>query len=443
MLSRLVLFIKKPFIRNVTMIATGTAMAQIISVSFAPIITRLYGPEAFGVLGVFSSIVAIVTPVAALTYPIAIVLPSQDSDAKGLIRLSLIIAALIAMLMIVLLLIFNNSFVHYLKIEVIEPYLFLIPLAMFLGACLQVTQQWLIRKRQFKIRAKITVIQSLIINSVKTFMGFINPIGAVLVLVNTIGTALHALMLMWSVSKVTSQERRQKNEEDRTPSLWALAKSHHDFPLYRGPQVFINSISQSLPILMLSAFFGPAAAGFYSISRTVMGLPSRLISQSVGDVFYPRITQGAHDNENITRLIIKATLALAVVGIVPFAIIVVFGPSLFGFLFGQEWVKAGEYARWLALWLFGGFINKPSVIAIPVLGFQKALLIYEIFSTVAKILALSIGFFIFSDDVIAVALFSIFGVFAYVYLILWVILKSMNYKNRWIIGESKNEKTGR
>ncbi|UCZ56541.1 hypothetical protein LGV61_12545 [Desulfurispirillum indicum] len=33
------------FIRNVAIVASGTAAAQAITMAFAPIITRIYGPE--------------------------------------------------------------------------------------------------------------------------------------------------------------------------------------------------------------------------------------------------------------------------------------------------------------------------------------------------------------------------------------------------------------
>src|SRR5699024_8009724 len=91
MKNRLIKFSKKPFVRNVIILASGTAAAQIIAMALSPIITRLYGPEAYGLMGTFMAIVSIVAPIAALTYPIAIVLPKSDQDAKGIIRLSILI----------------------------------------------------------------------------------------------------------------------------------------------------------------------------------------------------------------------------------------------------------------------------------------------------------------------------------------------------------------
>ena len=69
---------KKKFIRNVVLVVTGTASAQLVTMLLSPIITRLYGPEAYGHMGVFLAIVGVIAPVAALTYPIAIVLPKKE-----------------------------------------------------------------------------------------------------------------------------------------------------------------------------------------------------------------------------------------------------------------------------------------------------------------------------------------------------------------------------
>ena len=45
MKSKFVKLSKNPFVRNVMIVATGTAVSQAITMAFSPIITRLYGPE--------------------------------------------------------------------------------------------------------------------------------------------------------------------------------------------------------------------------------------------------------------------------------------------------------------------------------------------------------------------------------------------------------------
>jgi O-antigen/teichoic acid export membrane protein len=401
-------FNSSPFAKNVAIVATGTAGAQAINIAFAPIITRLYGPEAFGVLGTFMAITAVFTPIAALTYPIAIVLPKRDADALGLARLSLLIAAGITLLLGLLLLVFKAQIVELLNLQTITSFVLLVPLFMLFSACLQVVRQWLIRKKQFSITARVGVATAFIVSSAKTVFGLINPVAAVLVVLATVGSALNAALLVIGARK-TPQITTEADTSPTTP-LRELAKRHQDFPFFRAPQMFISTISLNLPVLLLASFFGPAAAGFYSIGRSVLGLPSILITNSVGDVFYPRITEAAHKGENLTRLIVKATLALGAVGVLPFGLVIILGPWLFGLVFGAKWVLAGEYARWLALWSFFSFMNTPSVRSIPVLSLQGIFLAYEVIGVILRVAALGVGFYIFLSDILAVAIFSLVNV---------------------------------
>ncbi|HCH50150.1 MAG TPA: hypothetical protein DEV59_05615 [Proteus sp.] len=143
--------IKRKFVRNVIVVASGTAGAQIITMLFSPIITRLYGPESFGVLGSFTAALAVLTPIAALTYPVAMVLPKSDDEAKGLAAISIKMAILIAFVTFIIFIIFGDGITEKLNLEVIRPFLYLIPLSMFLSAYQQVLFQWFIRKKMFQV----------------------------------------------------------------------------------------------------------------------------------------------------------------------------------------------------------------------------------------------------------------------------------------------------
>ncbi|GAF20001.1 O-antigen flippase Wzx [Bacillus sp. JCM 19046] len=203
-------------------------------------------------------------------------------------------------------------------------------------------------------------------------------------------------------------------------------RNYKDFPIFRAPQTFINAISQNLPVLMLTAFFGPASAGFYVLSRTVLNMPTQLIGKAVGDVFYPRISEARNNNEDLKSLIKKATYSLAIIGILPFGIIVAFGPQIFSFVFGDEWLIAGEYARWISLWLFFMFINQPGIKAIPVLSLQAFQLRYTIVTLIIRVTAIGIGYYIFSSELIAIALFGVSGAIRTLLLTIIVIRKSGN-----------------
>jgi O-antigen/teichoic acid export membrane protein len=404
------------FLRNVLIMVTGTASAQLVSLLMQPFITRLYGPEAFGVMGVFMAFIGILTPVAALTYPIAIVLSENDYEAKRLIKLSLIVTIINTLIISVFVLFIDDLILSIFNIEEISAFLYLIPFVILLAGVLQVLEQWLIRNKQFKVTAKVTVIQSIFLNGSKVGVGLFYPAASALIIINVLGMGIKALLMQILGEKHSN--KRNKIEIGNPLSLRELIKKYKDFPLFRAPEVLLSAISQSLPILMLTTFFGPASAGFYSLSKTVLLLPTNLIGKSVGDVFYPKISEASRNGENIHILILKATLGLFVIGIIPFGIIIIFGPGLFSWIFGADWLMAGEYARWISLGIFFSFINKPSIKALPVLNAQSFHLKYTILILIIQIAVLFIGYYIFSSDLVSIALFGLSGAILNVLLIL-------------------------
>jgi O-antigen/teichoic acid export membrane protein len=418
MKQKLLKLSKQPFIRNVFIMATGTATAQLIAVVLSPIITRLYGPEAYGIMGVFISIIAIITPIAALTYPIAIVLPKNDSEAKGLIRLSLYITSLIAIVLTLILLLFDNKLIELFQIDDVASFLYLIPLVVIFSGYLQVLQQWLIRTKQFSITAKVSFLHALIFHGSMVAVGIFNPVATVLVVMTTLSNGIKAFMLFIFTRLSNYQHFSIREKKGEKIPLIKIAEKYNDFPKYRAPEVLINAASQSLPILLLTIFFGPASAGFYSIGRTVLGAPSQLIGLSVGDVFYPKINQAANDGKELSSLIRKATVILGLIGVIPFGTVIVFGPWLFSFVFGENWLIAGEYARWIAIWSFFVFINIPSIRTLPVLSAQAFHLKFTAILLITRIIALAIGYFIFASDIVAIALFGITGAILNIWLIL-------------------------
>lgn len=425
MKNKIMNIISNPFVRNVMIMATGAASAQIISVILSPVITRVYGPEAYGIMGVFMAIVAILTPVASLTYPIAIVLPKSDVEAKGLIKLSLTICIFIAVVITLLLCFFYQTIVELFHLSEVRGFLFLIPITILCAGILQVTEQWLIRTKQFKISAKSTFLQALLSQGSIVLIGLFYPMAQILVIIQSLREGLKAILMLGFVKG--KEGIHLIDWGSKGVSTKKLIKKYYDFPIFRAPEIFLNGLSKSLPILMLTIFFGPASAGFYSISKTVLNLPVQLIGKSVGDVFYPRVTEAAKNKENLTKLIKKATISLTLIGIVPFSIVIIFGPWLFSNIFGSSWLNAGEYARWIALWSFFAFINLPSIKSLPVLSAQAFQLKYTIFMLITRVIMLCLGYFVFSSDKVAIALFGISGALLNLGLILLTLKISKKY----------------
>jgi O-antigen/teichoic acid export membrane protein len=426
MKSQLIGLIKKPFVRNVITMSSGTAIAQVIALGSSPIITRLYGPEVFGVLGVFLAITGIIQAIGSLTYENAIVLPKKDEDAKAIVLLSFMISGIISFLIALIFIFFENQIVSLLQIEEVAPYVLLIPLFVFFGVWANILQQWLTRKEQFRKNAKIMVINTSMVQVTKIGAGLYSPTALILVYISTFGRMLHATLLSWgqfSWSKKGFENIKEANWFSIS-HIRKMAKKYYDFPLYRAPQSFVGNISSRLPILLLAGFFGPVVVGFYTLGTRVIKAPSNIIAKSFGNVFYPKIAKDFNNGEDIRKILLKATTALASVGLIPFAIIIIWGPELFGFIFGDDWLMAGAYARWMSILAYFSFMGGACWKTIPVIRMQRFALFYSVITTLLSAATLYKIATLFNDDLLTIASFCVLNTVLIIFKMFWVLKKA-------------------
>jgi O-antigen/teichoic acid export membrane protein len=423
--SRLRGLLSHPFIRSVTVVVSGRAAAQLITIAFSPLITRLYGPEAFGALGIFLAAVAFITPIGNLSYSYAIVLPASDDEARALFKLSVLIGLAIASFSAMAFGGLHQQVAELIGFTAAPEILLLAPLAILLSVLREPLQQWLCRKKEFAAISRIAVATAAVSNVFKTVTGFAMATAPVLLLL-TVLTQILELVLLWSGVRRTLPSPRAEappREERAVPaSLRNVAYRFRDFPLFRTPNDWLNVASNSIPSLMLAASLGPAAAGFYLLAYRIVGLPNGVIAGAVGTVFLPRLAEASHRSERLRPLLVKGTLGLAAVGLIPFGIVIVAGPWLFGLVFGAQWTPSGDYARWLALWFYCAFAAVPSVKVIPILGLQGHSLLYEIIVVALRVSALAVGTFIYESDIAAIALYAIVGALVNVTRIAWCVL---------------------
>lgn len=414
---------RSAFLGHVASAASGTALAQAITLAFTPLLTRLYGPEAMGLLGVFNAVVATLAAVSALSYPLAIVLPAAQGEAVALVRLSLLLGLCTALAAAAVLALWGPALLVALNAGEIVPWALLIPVAMAVGVCTQVLSHWLARHQAFAFGARYAVLASLLSNGLKAAFGWLQPVAAALILSGLAGT-LAGTTLAWRRWRQRAGAAAGPAPAERPPPARQLAWRYRDFALLRTPQDSLNAVSQAAPLMLLAAAYGAGAAGQYTLAAMALGAPVGLLGQSVGHVFYPRVTALVQGGASVAGEIWRTTRGLALLAAGPFLLLALAGPALFALLFGEAWREAGEYARWLSPWLFLQLVNKPAVAAIPALRLQGGLLVYEVASTGSKLLALWLGWKLAWGDVGSVALFSLAGSLAYLWLIGWVLLRA-------------------
>ncbi|PCI88905.1 MAG: hypothetical protein COB24_00060 [Hyphomicrobiales bacterium] len=427
MKQRFLNLLKKPVIRNIALLASGGLMAQLLTFGSMPVITRLFLPEDLGQLGAFLSILSITVGIAALSYPIAIVLPKKDENARSLVQLSLLICIGACILTAILLFIFNEELTNLFNLQSISSYTFIIPLAMFGNVIFIIGGQWMVRKSLFRTQAVTLFVNAIFVNSAKIVAGYLNPIAIWLILITVTSFFLQAAVFFFSAKKI---DNNIKLAQFSMASLKKMAKKYIDFPLYRAPEQLLNALTAGLPVLMLASQFSAASAGFYTLAISALNAPIMLFKKSVGDVIYPRLSRAVNKNEKLTPMLYKSTLGLVGISLPVLAVIVMFGPDIFSFIFGNSWRNSGEYAIWLISWLLMMLINRPSVAIFPVLSIQGVLLVYSIISISIRIGVLWASFVIYNDPLVTVMFFSLVSVLLNIALILMAIFYSLRHDKK-------------
>ncbi|MCP4553117.1 MAG: hypothetical protein GY834_14010 [Bacteroidetes bacterium] len=97
---------------------------------------------------------------------------------------------------------------------------------------------------------------------------------------------------------------------------------------------------------------------------------------------------------------------LSKTGMPPAIFMAIAGPDVFAFVFGEDWRFAGEYAQWLALPMYFGFVTSPLSAVFNVVGKQHLNMLMQFLLMLFRIVPL-IVFSYFNDVMTMVAAYSI------------------------------------
>ncbi len=398
-------------------VAGGTAVAQAINIAATPFITRLYGPEAFGLLGVFNSLVVALIPLACLSYETAIVIPKSGRDARALVRLSSVLAVGASAVVAVAALAGYNRLGELLGLGASGWYLLLVPVALLAAAIAEILSHWLVRVERFQPLARVAISQSSLAAGASVGLGFLWPNAIVLIAVSTARHFFRALRLALLTQRDLRGSWFRRSGSEDPLGLKHAAVQYRDFPQLELPRVFAERTGEAAPTLILAALFGPAFAGFYELARRIVKLPSSLLAHSISQVYRSRAARAVHDGRSLNRDLLRISGSLLLLGVIPYGVVGVFGPSLFVVVFGPQWDAAGQVARWLALWYLVHVAVQPGTQALKVTRHLRFNLGWAVVANVVKLAALTAAALFTGDPIVAIAVYAVVSIGADIVLI--------------------------
>lgn len=386
------------FLGNVSRLLSGEMFVQALGLAMLPILTRLYGPEAFGVLGVFVAVSEILGRIASLRYDMAIVLPRDSQRAWALLRFSAVFAFVFCGVALALSFPFRHALSELLGAPSLAPFFPLLVL-MILGSSWQsLGNFWLMRSKQFKVIAGSAMRASLVGNGFRLAIGFLG--GGVIGLLG--GNVIQRWAILFF--NIVSTPRALWSTRTEKGQGWEAAKLYGEFPKYRMPQDTLNATTRQIPNIILAAFFGPVVVGFYLLAHRAIAMPITLVQNSVRKVFYVKAVEVGRKDQSLFALCVKMTGLIGLAMAPAAGGVFLLGDWLFQLIFGPEWGVAGQYAKWIMLAVSVAFCSVPASVVLPVVGWNKFYLGFEVFATVFRVSVIVFFASQYSSDATVIAL---------------------------------------
>jgi O-antigen/teichoic acid export membrane protein len=361
------------FGRRVLVLAGGTALGQAIVMAASPILTRLYTAEHFGYLALYTSIVSLVSVVGALRYQLAIPLPEDDRDGLALVVLSTLAVAATTAVATAVLLLAGPAFLDALGAAQMAPYVWLVPIGLLGAGAHQILSYWAIRLGAIRQLAATKVAQGVALAATQIGLGAWGLGAWGLLVGDAVGRAAGSVTL--ARSTLPGHGFGLRTLIGRLP---AVAARYRRFPLLSAGSALLNTAGLQLPPVLLLATYGPEVAGFYAFAVRIVSVPLQLVGTSVSQVFTGQAASVARENVDAVMDLYRTTAwRLALVALPIAAVLLLFGPGLFAFVFSEAWRTAGVFGRALAPMLLLQMVASPLSQTLNVLERQDLQLIWD------------------------------------------------------------------
>lgn len=408
--------------KSIGLLIGGTALAQIFTFAISPILTRLYSPESFGLLGTVLAASSIIAASSHLRLNLAIAQAKKINESilvlKTAIILSLIICFISSLFIYCGSLFFNGNY----TLAIVA----LIFILSFSNSLIDIFNYWQSYKGQHKLSARNAVVRSFSTGIPQIVFGFFNSFGLVF------GVILGSIVsLILFLREFIQAQKKSKINISKKRIIFILNK-YKDFPLYSMPQGLIASLSLNSVPIILGAKFGIAVAGQYWLAYRILLAPIALIGGAYRQVLHPLFSSKSLRLKDKKKICDKHTIFLLVSIIPLISFSLLFLEEIFIRIFGAEWILAGQFAGFLIICFSLDIVKVPIYSLATAIGFQKKLLLSEVILGCSRILIVLLSFI----QTNAVQTIKFFSIISLIIILLSIIYFNFLFKGK-IIDESK------
>ncbi len=419
-----------PLIRQIGTVFSGGAIGQVVAILTAPIITRIFTPEDFGVFALFLSIASMVGNNSQLAYQQALVIPREEENAQDLFLLCMVFTLVISVLSGGIFWGLNRFGWQFGWVQKLDTWIYWLPFAIFFIGTNLTLSNYNNRHQKYVVLAASNVVVSSVSPCLRIGLGLLYGSSiAILVIAQIVAFFAQMATLLKSIITHAKLALKRFPKIDYVRTIFEF----RDFPLYSMPNNLFTSFAVHMPVVILSTSFSSDIVGFYAIANRLILRPLLPIQDAVRQVYQRKVAENLNCGDPVKSEFVKITLALILIGVILFGILICWGKALFGFLLGAQWAKTGKIAVLLVPWLYTSFILPPTNAVLIVGRFNKFRLNFQVVATIIRLASLYYGLKNFADPIMGLLLFSIVSALANISLIVLTYMISGTLDNRKLI----------
>lgn len=312
-------------------LASGAGVGQVVVLASTPILTRLYGPDSFGVSATFVALLSFIDVVSSLRYELAIPLPEREEEASSILHLCFSLVLITALITFVVIYGWTGKVTEFAGIEDHKWLLFLMPIAVLASGFYQPLNYYMIRKERFGDIARIYTERSLVSTITSMLLFRLGPIGLVG------GTVISQIGACLSIAKCRLVRLRLRKLVDICAIRQGMRR-YYKFGLMTTPSSFISVLGAQAPVLLIAYYFGKSDVGQFALAQKLIVLPASLISSSFSQVFLSKASSYPK-GKGLLRVMVKFSRRLLIAALVAALLISV----------GARWIPLVVGARWEAV----------------------------------------------------------------------------------------------
>lgn len=326
------------FRQNFVRIAKANIFSQILLLAFMPLLTRLYGPEAFGIAALFTTALQITGSVCTWRFDRILPNTSNRQAAAAVWAIGLGILLFFVFVCAVVLMLSPSALNTWQGYAILGSLMLYLPIALSGTGIQQLFRGWYARESNLASISKARITQTCSYLFIAICIGAIGTEQNGLIIAASLSVCIPVATL-WKYSDSLSSKLQHLNVK----KIQVVAKQHIGQASLAAVVALVNVTSLTAPVILLSQLYSAAELGWYALMYRVVTTPLGTIMNALSISFWSRSAELIRHKKSTQAL--QLYLSITKKMLVPAILVVLFAivaPYLIPVLFSAEWDGAGR-----------------------------------------------------------------------------------------------------